>query len=94
MVPTTGRIARQLLKQIGHILSLLYRLLPTRQFHIANIAAFYSLVNLGMYDAQSHFPTGTTYRWAMWTRDISNMFNKISHAEILIAVTWAINYAS
>ena len=27
----------------------------------------------------------------MWTGDISNMFDEISHAEILIAVTWALN---
>ena len=64
---------------------------PTGQLHIANTTAFRRLVNSGMEDAQSHFSSGSTYRWTMWTGDISNMFDKISHAEILIAVTWAIN---
>ena len=91
VVPTTGHPARRLLKRIGQILSLLCRLLPPGQFHIANTAAFRRLVNTGMDDAQSHFPSGSTYRWAMWTGDISNMFDEINHAEILTAVTWAIN---
>ena len=63
------------------------------QFHIANTAAFRRLVNTGMDDAQSHFPSGSTYRWAMWTGDISNMFDEINHAEILTVVTWAISSA-
>ena len=57
--------------------------------HIANTAAFRRLVDTGMDDAQSHFPSGFTYRWAMWTGDISNVFDKINHAEILTA--WAIS---
>ena len=46
-----------------------------------------------MDDATAYFPSGTTYQWAMWTGDIilSNMFDEISHAEILIAVAWALN---
>ena len=90
-VPTTRHPARWLLKRVGQTLSLLCRLLPTGQFRIANTAIFCRLVNSGMDDAQSHFPSGSTYRWAMWTGDISNMFDEISHAELLIAVTWAIN---
>ena len=44
-----------------------------------------------MDDATGYFASGTTYQWVMWTGDISNMFDEISHAEILIAVTWALN---
>ena len=91
MVPTTGHPARRLLTRVGQILSLLCRPLPTGQFHIANTAGFRRPVNSGMDDAQSHFPSGSTYRWALWTSNISNMFDEISHAEILIAVAWAID---
>ena len=92
MVPTTGHPARRLLKQVGQALSLLCRLLPIhQQFHIANTSVFCRLINEGMDDATGHFPSGTTFQCAMWTGDISNMFDEISHPEILIAVTWALN---
>ena len=91
MVPTTGHPARRLLKRVGQALSLLCRPLRIhQQFHIANTSAFRRRVNEGMDDATAYFPSGTTYQWAMWTGDISNMFDEISHAEILIAVTWAL----
>ena len=89
MVPMTGHPAGRLLKRVGQALSLLCRLLPIhQQFHIANTLAFRRLVNKGMDDATAYFPSGTTYQWA---GDKSNVFDKIRHAEILIAVTWALN---
>ena len=91
VVPTTQNLARRLLKRAGQILSLLCRILPTRQFHNANTAAFRRLVNSGMDDAQSHFPSGSTYSWALWTGGISNLFDEIRHAAILTIVTWAID---
>ena len=44
-----------------------------------------------MDDATAYFTSGTTCQWAMWTGDVSNMFDEISHAEILMAVAWALN---
>ena len=88
VVSTTGHPARRLLKRVGQTPRLLCRLLPIhQQFHIANTSASRRLVNEGMDDATASFPSGTPCQWAMWTGDVSNMFDEISHAEILFAVT-------
>ena len=45
------------------------------------------------YHIPAFFPSGTTMscQGMMWTGDISNMFDEISHAETRMAVTWALN---
>ena len=92
MVATAGHPARRLLKRVSQALGLMCRLLPMQQqIHIVNTSAFRRIVNKGIDDATVYFPSGTTYQWAIGTGDISNMTDEISHAEILDAVTWALN---
>ena len=94
MVPTTEHPAPRLLNRVGQIVSLLCRVLPTGQFQIAETADFRMLINSGMDNAQFHFPTDSTYSWAMWTGKVFNVFDEMRHAEILITVTWAMSSAA
>ena len=44
-----------------------------------------------MDDATGYFPSATRYQCTVWTGNSSNVFEEISHAEIPVAVPWALD---